>query len=92
MRQKTASRPATNRNGSPKSNTNSILPDRKLKNKIHVAFLRGSVLGAVLAIFVGILHMDTSILEGLIIAGTGCAWLGIFYFINSDDEIFGGVL
>lgn len=67
-----------------------ILADPKFRNKFHVYFLRGSILGAVLAILVGVLHMDTSILEGIVIAGTGMVWLGVFYLANPDDEMFGG--
>ncbi|MBP5474905.1 MAG: hypothetical protein J6X83_01405 [Methanomicrobium sp.] len=88
MKQKKTRRGTAILNGATQVKT--ILSDHKRKNKLHVALLRGTVLGAVLAIFAGILHMDTSIFEGLIIAGTGCAWLGIFYFKNPDDEMFGG--
>lgn len=90
MNQKKTRRGTAIHNGA--NQARNIITDRKLKNKLHAALLRGSVLGAVLAIIVGVLHMDTSILEGLVIAGTGCAWLGIFYFVNSDDEMFGGAL
>ena len=53
-------------------------------------YIVNSVLGAVLAVIYGIMHTETSILEGAIIAGVGFLWLGIFYLINPDDKLFGG--
>ena len=90
MKAKKASRAAGTDYGSRFTSLRIILADVRLQNKIYLAIMRGSVLGAVLAIIVGILHMDTAILEGAIIASVGCAWLGVFYLINSDDTMFGG--
>ena len=67
-----------------------ILADKRFRDKFYLAIMRGSVAGGVLAAIIGVLYMETSILEGLIIAGAGIAWLGVFYLINPDDVMFGG--
>ena len=90
MREKKTSRPEATGNGSINTKLRIILADSKLHRKIYLAVMRGSVAGGVLAAILGVLYMETSILEGLIIAGAGLAWLGVFYLINPDDEMFGG--
>ena len=90
MTTKRTSRPAATGNGSLNTKLRIIIADQRFRNKVYLAAMRGSVLGSVLAIIVGILHMDTAILEGAIIASVGCLWLGVFYLINSDDRMFGG--
>ena len=52
--------------------------------------MRGSFAGAVLAMIVGVLHMETSILEGLMISGVGIIWGFVFYLMNPNDKIFDG--
>ena len=90
MKQKKTRRPAVTGNGARFTSLRIILADVRLQNKIYLAIMRGSVLGAVLAVIYGIMHTETSILEGAIIAGVGFLWLGIFYLINPDDKLFGG--
>ena len=90
MTKKRMSRPAATGNGSRTTKFRIILADQSFRNKVHVALLRGSFAGAVLAMIVGILHMETSILEGLMISGVGIIWSFLFYLMNSDDKIFGG--
>lgn len=90
MSKKKARRVAATNNGARFTSLRIILASQTFRNKLHVALMHGTVAGAVLAIIAGILFMETSILEGLIIAGAGIAWLGVFYILNSDDEWFRG--
>lgn len=90
MTKKKASRPAATGNGSRTTKFRIILADQSFRNKVHVALMRGSFAGAVLAMIVGVLHMETSILEGLMISGVGIIWGFVFYLMNPTDRIFGG--
>ena len=90
MTKKKASRPAATGNGSRTTKFRIILADQSFRNKVHVALMRGSFAGAVLAMIVGVLHMETSILEGLLISGVGIIWGFVFYLMNPTDRIFGG--
>lgn len=90
MKNKKTSRPAATGNGSRFTHLRIIIASQTFRNKLHVALMHGTVAGAVLAIITGILFMETSILEGLIISGVGIAWLGVFYILHSDDEWFRG--
>ena len=90
MTKKRMSRPAATGNGSRTTKFRIILADQHFKNKVHNAILRGSFAGAVFAMIIGILHMDTSILEGLLISGVGIIWGFVFYLMNPTDRIFGG--
>lgn len=90
MKNKKTRRVAATNYGARFTSLRIILASQSFRNKLHVALMHGTVAGAVLAIITGILFMETSILEGLIIAGTGIAWLGVFYILNSDDEWFRG--
>lgn len=86
---KKARRGAATHNGADNQVRN-IVPHRKIRNKAHVALLRGSLLGAGLATIGGVLYMETHLLEGALTAVIGCVWLLIFYLVNSDDPIYGG--
>lgn len=90
MKAKKTRRVAATNYGARFTSLRIILASQSFRNKVHNAILHGSVAGAVLAIITGILFMETSILDGLIIAGTGIAWLGVFYILHSDDEWFRG--
>ena len=90
MTTKKASRPAATGNGSRTTKFRIILADQSFRNKVHVALLRGSFAGAVFAMIIGILHMETSILEGLMISGVGIIWGFVFYMMNPNDTIFDG--
>ena len=90
MKNKKTSRPAATGNGSINTKLRIILADQKLKNKLHNAILHGSVLGAVVAVFGGVLYMDTSIAAGAVVSVLGIAWLWLFYLVNAEDKIFGG--
>ena len=90
MTKKKASRPAATGNGSRTTKFRIILADQTFRNKVHVALMRGSFAGAVMAMIVGVLHMETSILEGLLISGVGIIWGFVFYLMNPTDRIFGG--
>lgn len=70
--------------------TKHIISLRRLRNKCHVALMRGSVAGAFAAVVIGTLHMETAILEGALIACTGIAWMLGFYILNPTDRIFDG--
>lgn len=91
MREKKTSRTTGTRNGSIGTSIRIILADSKLHRKIYLAIMRGSVAGAFLAFLAGACLMESSVLEGLIIAGAGLAWMVFFWLRNSDDEeVFGG--
>lgn len=90
MTKKKASRPAATGNGSRTTKFRIILADQSFRNKVHVALMRGSFAGAVMAMIIGVLHMETSILEGLLISGVGIIWGFVFYLMNPTDRIFGG--
>lgn len=90
MTKKRMSRAAGTDNGSRTTKFRIILADQHFKNKVHNALLRGSFAGAVCAMIIGILHMETSILEGLMISGVGIIWGLVFYLMNPTDRIFGG--
>lgn len=90
MTKKRMSRPAATGNGSRTTKFRIILADQSFRNKVHNALLRGSFAGAVFAMIIGVLHMETSILEGLVISGVGIIWGFVFYLMNSDDKIFNG--
>ena len=90
MTKKKASRPAATGNGSRTTKFRIILADQSFRNKVHNALLRGSFAGSVLAMIVGVLHMETSILEGLMISGVGIIWGFVFYLMNPNDKIFDG--
>ena len=90
MTKKRMSRPAATGNGSRTTKFRIILADQSFRNKVHVALMRGSFAGAVFAMIIGILHMETSILEGLLISGVGIIWAGVFYMMNPNDKIFDG--
>lgn len=90
MTKKKMSRPAATGNGSRTTKFRIILSDQHFKNKVHNAILRGSFAGAVFAMIIGILHMETSILEGLMISGVGIIWGFVFYMMNPNDKIFDG--
>lgn len=90
MTKKRMSRPAATGNGSRTTKFRIILADQSFRNKVHVALMRGSFAGAVFAMIIGILHMETSILEGLMISGVGIIWAFVFYLMNPTDRIFGG--
>lgn len=90
MTTKKASRPAATGNGSRTTKFRIILADQSFRNKVHVALMRGSFAGAVMAMIIGVLHMETSILEGLMISGVGIIWGFVFYLMNPTDRIFGG--
>lgn len=90
MSKKKTRRTTGTRNGARFTSLRIILADKRFRDKFYLAVMRGSVAGGVLAAIVGVLYMETSILEGLIIAGAGLAWLGVFYLINPDDVVFGG--
>ena len=90
MTKKKASRPAATGNGSRTTKFRIILADQSFRNKVHVALMRGSFAGAVFAMIIGILHMETSILEGLMISGVGIIWGLVFYMMNPNDKIFDG--
>lgn len=90
MTKKRMSRPAATGNGSRTTKFRIILADQSFKNKVHNAILRGSFAGAVFAMIIGILHMETSILEGLMISGVGIIWELVFYMMNPNDKIFDG--
>ena len=84
------SRPAATGNGSRTTKFRIILADQTFRNKVHVALMRGSFAGAVFAMIIGVLHMETSILEGLMISGVGIIWGFVFYLMNPNDKIFDG--
>ena len=88
MREKKTSRPAATGNGSINTKLRIILADRNLKDKVRTAVYHGTVLGAVLAVFGGVLYMDTSIAAGAVASVLGIAWLWIFYLINATDIIY----
>lgn len=88
MSTKKALRGSANHNGA--NQVNSILSDRHIKNKVRKALYHGSVAGGFLAFLGGACYMETSILEGIIIAVAGLAWMAVFYFRNPDDELYGG--
>ena len=90
MTKKKMSRPAATGNGSRTTTFRIILADQHFKNKVHNAILRGSFAGAVCAMIIGVLHMETSILEGLMISGVGIIWGLVFYMMNPNDKIFDG--
>lgn len=90
MTKKRMSRAAGTDNGSRTTKFRIILADQSFRNKVHVALMRGSFAGAVFAMIIGILHMETSILEGLLISGVGIIWGFVFYLMNPTDRIFGG--
>ena len=90
MTTKKASRPAATGNGSRTTKFRIILADQHFKNKVHNALLRGSFAGAVFAMIIGVLHMESSILEGLMISGVGIIWGLVFYMMNPNDKIFDG--
>ena len=90
MTKKRMSRPAATGNGSRTTKFRIILADQSFRNKVHVALMRGSFAGAVFAMIIGILHMETSILEGLMLSGVGIIWAFVFYLMNPTDRIFGG--
>ena len=90
MTKKRRSRPAATGNGSRTTKFRIILADQSFRNKVHVALMRGSFAGAVFAMIIGILHMETSILEGLMISGVGIIWGFVFYLMNPNDQIFDG--
>ena len=90
MTKKRMSRPAATGNGSRTTKFRIILADQSFRNKVHVALMRGSFAGAVFAMIIGILHMETSILEGLMISGVGIIWGFVFYLMNPNDQIFDG--
>ena len=90
MTKKRMSRPAATGNGSRTTKFRIILADQSFRNKVHVALMRGSFAGAVFAMIIGVLHMETSILEGLLISGVGIIWGFVFYLMNPTDRIFGG--
>lgn len=90
MTKKRMSRAAGTDNGSRTTKFRIILADQHFKNKVHNAILRGSFAGAVCAMIIGILHMETSILEGLMISGVGIIWGFVFYLMNPNDKIFDG--
>lgn len=90
MTKKRMSRAAGTDNGSRTTKFRIILADQSFRNKVHVALMRGSFAGAVFAMIVGILHMETSILEGLMISGVGIIWGLVFYMMNPNDKIFDG--
>ena len=90
MTKKKASRPAATGNGSRTTKFRIILADQSFRNKVHIALMRGSFAGAVFAMIIGILHMETSILEGLMISGVGIIWGLVFYLMNPNDKIFDG--
>ena len=90
MTKKRMSRAAGTDNGSRTTKFRIILADQHFKNKVHNALLRGSFAGAVFAMIVGVLHMETSILEGLMISGVGIIWGLVFYMMNPTDRIFDG--
>ena len=88
MRKKEVPRGPANHNGA--NQIINIISKRHTKNKIRNAFYRGSVAGGFLAFLGGACYMETSILEGIIIAAAGLAWMLVFYLRNPDDEIYGG--
>lgn len=90
MTKKRMSRAAGTDNGSRTTKFRIILADQSFRNKVHVALMRGSFAGAVFAMIIGILYMETSILEGLMISGVGIIWGFVFYLMNPTDRIFGG--
>ena len=90
MTKKRMSRAAGTDNGSRTTKFRIILADQSFRNKVHVALMRGSFAGAVFAMIIGILHMETSILEGLLISGVGIIWAFVFYMMNPNDKIFDG--
>ena len=90
MTKKRMSRAAGTDNGSRTTKFRIILADQTFRNKVHVALMRGSFAGAVFAMIIGILHMETSILEGLMISGVGIIWGFVFYMMNPNDKIFNG--
>ena len=88
MRSKREPRAAATDNGARR--TKDIITARRLKNKIHLALMRGSFAGGVIAMTVGFLRMETVILEGAVISLTGIAWCLAFYILNPGDRIFDG--
>ena len=90
MTKKRMSRAAGTDNGSRTTKFRIILADQSFRNKVHVALMRGSFAGAVFAMIIGVLHMETSILEGLMISGVGIIWGFVFYLMNPNDKIFNG--
>ena len=90
MTKKKAPRVAGTNNGAMNTKLRIILADQSFRNKVHVALMRGSFAGAVFAMIIGILHMETSILEGLMISGVGIIWGFVFYMMNPNDKIFNG--
>ena len=91
MRTKKTSRPAATGNGSINTKLRIIIADPKFRNKVYLAAMRGSVFGAVLAIFGGICYIDTNMLVGAVVAVAGMIWLGIFYILNAEDRhLYGG--
>ena len=88
MRTKRMPRAAATDNGARR--TRDIISVRRLKNKFHLALMRGSFAGGVIAMIVGFLRMETVILEGAVISLTGIAWCLAFYILNPDDRIFEG--
>lgn len=90
MKEKKTSRPAATGNGSRFTHLRIILASPQFRNKCHNAFLHGTVLGAVLAIFGGICYIDTNMVAGAVIATLGIGWLFLFYLLNAEDGLFGG--
>ena len=68
-----------------------IIPDRRLKNKIRNAVLRGTTLGATMAALIGCMYTEVNPFVGCVVSGAALGYMGLFYGINRDDVMYGGV-
>ncbi len=88
MKEKNALRGAATHNEAHRVNK-SMIARRRLKNKVRRAAFYGSVLGALTAVIIGGMMIDSDPLKGFLLALPGLGWMYLFYFINQDDRLFG---
>lgn len=89
MKAKKAPRVAATNNGA--KHHKHIVSDRRLKNKIRNAVLRGTTLGATMAALIGCMYTEVNPFVGCVVSGAALGYMGLFYGINRDDAMYGGV-
>ena len=83
-----APRVAATNNGANLSN--SIIADRRLKNKVRNSVLKGTYFGALLAAIFCCMYVEVNPFLGCVTCSAALGYMGLFYGVNSDNEMFGG--
>jgi 1,4-dihydroxy-2-naphthoate octaprenyltransferase len=90
MKTRKEPRVAGTNSGAQAVKAKTIVTNRRMKNKLHNAILRGTYLGAILALMACCLYVEVDPIVGCLTGVIPAMYCGLFYGLNHNDRMFGG--